>query len=310
MERSIAAPGASPVAAQKSIFKKIAEHWLDYLFIAPFFVSFAIFSLYPLLWAVQLSFSSWRGFGAMRYVGLNNYEAMLKDPYIWQALSNTLIFYMILMPTGILLSILLAVILNNNRLVGRGIFRTIYLLPFVTSTVIVAIVFGQLFDDQIGWINQVLITFGLEPVGWLRNSRWGAVFAVVILTHWSGLGYNVMLFLGGLQGIDPEIYSAAKVDGAGEIAIFWRITLPLLKPVILFLTILATIGLINMFNQVYMLTGGGPQGYTTTLMLRLYQIGFQGGGRYGDAAAFGFLISFIVIVISAVQLRFFGLNRD
>jgi len=290
--------------------KIIAKHWIDYLFIAPFFISFAIFSLYPLGWALQLSFSRWRGFGPMQYVGFDNYIAMVKDPFVIQSFVNTLEFYLILLPTGIITAIGLAVILNLKTLKGRGLFRTIYFLPFVTSNVIIALVFSQLFDDTLGWVNQALMAAGVPPVAWLRGSAWGAKTAVVLLTHWGGLGYNVLLFLGGLQGIEPEIYEAAKIDGANEWQIFGRITLPLLRPIILFLSVIATIGLINMFNQIFMLTRGGPQGETRTLMYRLYEIGFTQGGRYGDAAAFGFLIGLVVIVVSLFQLRFFGLNRD
>ena len=249
---------------------------MDYLFIAPFFVSFAIFSLYPLAWAVQLSFSRWRGFGPMTYVGLENYRVMLKDPYIVQSLVNTLQFAYILLPTGIFLAIMLAVFLNIKDLKGRGVFRLIYFLPYITSTVIVAIVFTQLFDDHMGWVNRGLEFIGLEPVPWLRGSPWAAKWVVNMLTHWGGIGYNVLLFLGGLQGIEHELYEAARIDGANEWQIFWRITLPLLYPIIFFLVVIATIGLMNMFNQPFMLTNGGPRGETTTLMLRLYELGIGG----------------------------------
>jgi len=295
---------------KKPWWKEIRKHWMDYLFISPFFITFIVFALYPLGWALQLSFSRWRGFGPMQYVGFDNYRAMLKDPFVIQSFINTLEFYLILLPTGVLIAIVLAVILNIKTLRGRGIFRTIYFLPFVTSTVIVGLVFSQLFEDTQGWVNQALIALGLEPVRWLRGSPWGAKTAVVLLTHWGGIGYNVLLFLGGLQGIEPEIYEAAKIDGANEWQTFWRITIPLLRPIILFLSVMATIGLINMFNQVFILTAGGPEGETRTLMYRLYEIGFRSGGRYGDAAAFGFLIGLAVIAISMVQLRLFGLNRD
>jgi ABC-type sugar transport system permease subunit len=287
---------------RRPLWKEVARHWLDYLFIAPFFLSFIVFSLYPLLWAFQLSFSQWRGFGEMRFVGLENYRAMFRDPYVWQSLVNTLQFAYILLPTGIFLSILLAVLLNTKNLPGKGFFRTLYFLPYVTSSVIVAIVFTQLFDDHMGWVNRILEGMGLESVPWLRGNQWAAKWVVIMLTHWGGLGYNVLLFLGGLQSIDAEIYEAARIDGASDWQIFWRITLPLLYPIIFFLMVIATIGLLNMFNQPYMLTGGGPRGATTTLMLRLYEIGI-GGQRYGDASAFGFLIGLLVITISIIQIR-------
>ena len=298
---ALATPRPAP-RPSKPLWKQVAEHWLDYVFVSPFFITFAIFGLYPLIWAFRLSFSQWRGFGPMRYVGLENYRIMLKDPYLVKALVNTLQFAYILLPTGIFIAIVFAVILNSKSLPGRGIFRTIYFLPYVTSSVIVALVFVQLFDDTMGWVNAVLQWVGLSPVEWLRGSIWGAKSVVIILTHWGGIGYNILLFLGGLQSIEPEIYEAAKIDGANEWHTFWQVTLPLLRPVIFFLTVMATIGLLNMFNQPYMLTKGGPQGGTETLMLRLYNIGI-GSMRYGDASALGFLIGLLVIAISAIQIR-------
>ena len=295
------------VTRRRSLFQQIGKHWLDYLFISPFFITFVIFKLYPLVWAFQLSFSQWRGFGPMKWVGFENYRYVLNDPYILQSLVNTLQFAYILLPTGIFLSILLAVFLNLRTLPGRGIFRTIYFLPYVTSSVIVAIVFTQLFDDHMGWVNRGLEAVGLSEVAWLRGNQWAAKWVVIMLTHWGGLGYNVLLFLGGLQSIDNELYEAARIDGANEWQIFWRITLPLLYPIIFFLAIIATIGLLNMFNQPYMLTDGGPRGATTTLMMRLYEMGV-GQQRYGDASAFGFLIGILVVVISVIQLRFLRRN--
>lgn len=286
----------------KSLWKRMLEHWMDYLFVAPFFLNFAVFGLYPLVWAFRLSFSRWRGFGPMTFVGLNNYRAVFEDPYVGQALVNTLEFAAILLPTGILIAIALAVILNDKTLKGRGIFRTIYFLPYVTSSVIVAIVFTQLFDDHMGWVNQGLSAIGIRPIGWLRHSHWAAKIVVILLTHWGGIGYNVLLFLGGLQSIDPELYEVARIDGANAWQIFWHVTLPLLRPIIFFLSIMATIGLMNMFNQPYMLTEGGPGGATETLMLRLYEMGI-GGSRYGDASAFGFLVSCLIIALSLLQMR-------
>jgi ABC-type sugar transport system permease subunit len=286
----------------KPLWRQVLEHWMDYLFIAPFFLSFAVFGLYPLFWALRLSFSAWRGFGPMTFVGLENYRILLKDPYIVQSLVNTLEFSAILLPTGIFIAIVFAVILNTKTLRGRGVFRTLYFLPYVTNSVIIAIVFTQLFDDQMGWINQGLEALGIPAVRWLRGSPWAAKTVVIMLTHWGGIGYNILLFLGGLQSIPPEVYEAAKIDGANNWQVFWRVTLPLLRPIVFFLTIMATIGLMNMFNQPYMLTAGGPRGATETLMLRLYNLGI-GGSRFGDASAFGFIISLIVVSISLLQMR-------
>ncbi len=294
---------ARPVfGRRRPLWREVLRHWIDYAFISPFFITFAVFGLYPLAWAFQLSFSEWSGYGPMKYVGFENYRAMLSDPYIRQTLINTFQFAYILLPTGIFIAIVLAVLLNKKEIRGRGIFRTLYFLPYVTSSVIVAIIFIQLFDDKYGWVNAGLKAIGLPMVPWLRGSPWGAKTVVILLTHWGGIGYNVLLFLGGLQSIEPELYEAAKIDGANEWHAFWRVTLPLLRPIIFFLTVVATIGLMNLFNQPYMLTRGGPQGATRTVMLRLYEIGFA-STRYGDASAFGFIIGLIVIVVSIVQIR-------
>jgi len=287
----------------KRLWREVWEHRLDYLFISPFFILFGLFSAFPLGWALALSFSSWRGFGAMRWVGLDNYRAMVRDIYIANALKNTLIFAAILVPTGIFLALTFAVLLNIRNLRGRGIYRTIYFLPYITSTVIVAIIFQQFLDDVYGWINGFLRMVGLPTVPWLRGIGWPKL-SVVMLCHWQGVGYNTLIFLGGLQGIDPEIYEAARIDGATPWQIFWRITLPLLRPIILFVSILGSIGVLNMFSQPYMLTDwrSGPGRETITLTLRLYQVGVA-GTRYGDAAALGFLTGALVIGISFLQLR-------
>lgn len=303
-DESIALP--APVAARPSrpLWQEIWRHRLDYLFISPFFILFAIFGAYPLGWAFLLSFSSWRGFGPMKWVGLDNYRAMLQDIYIGKALVNTLIFTAVLVPTGILLALFFAVALNIRDLRGRGPLRTIYFLPYITSTVIVAIIFQQFLDDTYGWLNGLLRMVGLPPAPWLRGEGWAKV-SIILLAHWQGLGYNILIMLGGLQGIDPQLYEAAKIDGATSWQTFWRITLPLMRPVMLFVSILGTIGVLNMFTQPYMLspwTLGGPGNDILTLTLRLYDLGFR-ATRYGDAAALGFLIGLLVIGISFLQLR-------
>jgi len=299
---SMALPAAMIGRQARPRWREIWQHRLDYLFISPFFILFAIFGAYPLGWALLLSFSSWRGFGPMTWVGLDNYRAMVHDIYLGRTLVNTLAFTAILVPTGILLALFFAVMLNIRDLPGRGLFRTIYFLPYITSTVIVAIVFQQFLDDTYGWLNGLLRMVGLPTAPWLRGEGW-AKLSIIFLTHWQGMGYNILIMLGGLQAIDPQLYEAARIDGATSWQMFWHITLPLVRPVMLFISILGTIGVLNMFTQPYMLTRGGPGTDTLTLTLRLYNIGF-GATRYGDAAALGFLIGLLVIGISFLQLRF------
>jgi cellobiose transport system permease protein len=289
------------VPRTRSLWHEIWRHRLEYLFISPFFIIYGLFHLYPLAWAFYLRFQRWSGFGDMQFVGLDNYRAILTEDIVQKALVNTLIFAVVLVPTGVILALFFAVLLNRRDLRGRGLFRTIYFLPYVTSSVIVAIVFQAFFDKDYGWANDLLRALHLQPVPWLTDATWAKV-VIIFLAHWQGLGYNILIMLGGLQSIDREIYEAAAIDGAGRWNTFWSITAPLMRPVMLFVTILGTIGVLNMFNQPYILTGGGPQYGTVTLTLRLYQIAFA-STRYGDGAALGFLIGALIVLVTMVQLR-------
>jgi lactose/L-arabinose transport system permease protein len=293
---------------RRSLGAEIWRHRLDYLFISPFFLIYALFHLYPLGWAFYLSFQQWSGFGDMRYVGLDNYRAVFTEVITRTAFINTLVFTAVLVPTGVLLSLVFAVILNRRDLWARGAFRTAYFLPYVTSSVIIAIVFQEFFDKQYGWANDLLRAAGLAIVPWLTDGTWAKI-VIIFLVHWQGLGYNILIMLGGLQGIEREIYEAAAIDGAGRGRIFWSITAPLMRPIMLFITILGTIGVLNLFNQPYILTNGGPENSTLTLTLRLYQLAFA-YTRYGDGAALGFLIGLLIVLVTMVQLRFLGSWRQ
>ncbi|HLH73880.1 MAG TPA: sugar ABC transporter permease [Chloroflexota bacterium] len=283
------------------IWREIWRHRLEYLFVSPFFVIFGIFHLYPLLWAFYLSFQRWSGFGPMVFVGLDDYRAVFTEAQVQQALLNTLIFAVVLVPTGILLSLTFAVLLNRRDLRGRGVLRTIYFLPFITSAVIVAFVFQMLFDNSYGWINDLLKALNLTPLKWFSVGALAKV-VIVVLAHWRGLGYSTLIMLGGLQGIAPDVYEAAAIDGAGRWRIFWDVTVPLMRPVMLFVTVIGTIGVLNMFNEPFILTQGGPGNATLTLTLRLYQLAFQ-TTRYGDGAALGFLIGVLIVAITMTQMR-------
>ena len=286
----------------RSLWNEIWRHRIDYLFISPFFIIYAFFHLFPLGWAFYLSFQRWSGFGDMKFVGFDNYRAVITESVSRAAFANTLVFTAVLVPTGVLLALVFAVLLNQPDLRFRGIFRTIYFLPYVTSSVIVAIVFQEFFDKEYGWANALLRVLNVEIVPWLSDGGWAKV-VIIFLAHWQGLGYNILIVLGGLQGIDREIYEAASIDGSGRWSTFWRITTPLMRPILLFIMIIGTIGVLNLFNQPYILTKGGPQNSTLTLTLRLYQLAF-GNTRYGDGAALGFLIGLLIVIITMIQLRF------
>jgi cellobiose transport system permease protein len=304
-----ATTAAAPLSGRRrTLLQEVWRHRLEYLFVSPFYVLFGVFGLYPLGWALYLSFNRWSGFGDMRWVGLNNYAAMLSEATTLKALLNSLIFTVVLVPTGVFLALVFASLLNIRTLRGRGVFRTVYFLPFLTSTVIVGIVFQMLFDDTFGWLNGGLKLVGLPPVAWLSTPA-PAKAAVMSLTHWQGLGYSTLIMLGGLQSLPREVYESAEIDGAGAWSKFWRITVPLMRPVMLFVAITKTIGVLNMFEQPYILTRGGPEYQTMTMTYRLYELAFQ-TTRYGDGAALGYLIAAIVVAVSLVNLRLLRSWRD
>jgi lactose/L-arabinose transport system permease protein len=249
---------------QRSAFRRtLKEHWQDYLFISPFFILFAIFFAYPIIWAFKLSFQKWTGAGDPTWVGLDNYRFVLHDPVTHQMFYNTARFLVLIVPLGILLPLVFGVLLNISFLRLRGIFRTLIFIPTVSSLVGIGIVWKLLFGAANGWLNAILAHVGLGPYKWLKDPQLAQV-PIVTLALWGSLGFTTLIVLGGLQAIDEEIYDAAKIDGASPFNQFWQITLPLLRPVIVFLLITTTIMVMTLFSQPYIVTEGGPSNQTLT----------------------------------------------
>jgi cellobiose transport system permease protein len=297
-----AIPQTSRSARWRALLREMWKHRVDYLFISPFFIVFLVFGVYPMLWGFRLSLSRWAGGQRpMEWVGLNNYIGLFtNDPLLGKAFLNTMMLLGWILPTGLAFALVVAVMLNARRLRGRGIFRTLYFLPFVTSGVIVAIVFSQFLDKNYGWVNLLLGEVGIPPVPWLVEAI-PAQISVTLLLHWMGSGTNILIFLGALQAIERELYEAAEIDGANAVQSFFRITVPMLRPVLLFMIITATIGLINLYAQVKLLTNGGPQNNTYTMFMRMMDL--IGGNRFGEGAALGFIMGAVILVITFVQLR-------
>jgi ABC-type sugar transport system permease subunit len=283
---------------------EVIRHWREYLCIAPFFVLFAIFFAYPIVWSFILSFKRWDGITDARWVGFDNYDFVLHDPVTRKMFTNTLRFLVLLVPIGLILPLVFGVILNLPFLRMRGVFRTILFIPVVTSIVVVGIVWRLLFGTANGWLNGLLSHIGLGPYNWLKEAGLAQV-PIVSLTIWGGLGFSTLIVLGGLQSIDQEIYDAARVDGASGWRTFWQITLPLMRPVMVFLLITSTISVSTLFTQAYVVTKGGPSNETLTPLLHIYNIGIgtSGAPRIGDATALSFLLSAFMLVIVFVQLR-------
>jgi ABC-type sugar transport system permease subunit len=282
--------------------RRLAPYWQDYLFISPFFILFAVFFAYPLGWAFILSFQRWDGVTPETWVGLDNYRFVLRDPVTRTMFVNTLRYLVILVPLGLILPLFFGVLLNLAGLKLRGLFRTLIFLPAVTSIVGAGVVWRLLFGSANGWLNALLGKIGLGPYAWLRDANLAQI-PIVTLTVWGSLGFATLIVLGGLQAIDQDMYDAAKLDGASANNIFWKITLPLMRPVLRFLLIATTIQAMTLFSQPYLITQGGPSNQTLTPLLEIYTIGVggTGGARIGDASALSFLLSAAALLVIAAQ---------
>jgi ABC-type sugar transport system permease subunit len=308
-EREAGRAAARPAARPR--WREVARCWPEYLAIAPFFVLFAAFFAYPAAWAILLGFQRWDGLTAPAWVGLDNYRFLLNDPASRATAFNTVRFLLILVPLGVALPLVLGAMLDLPRLRGRGFFRTAVFVPSVTSLVIVGIVWRLLFGSANGWLNGLLAHVGLGPYNWLKE-EWLAQVPVVTLTLWGGIGFSTLIVLGGLQAIDPEIYDAAKIDGANGRQTFLQVTIPLLRPVIVFLVISSTLATATLFGQPYVVTRGGPANETLTPLLHVYNIGIgaTGAARIGDASALSVLLTVATLVVVLAQFALLRRGGD
>lgn len=289
---------------QGGLRREVLRHWPEYLCIAPFFLLFGVFFAYPIGWAFVLSFQRWDGVTAAHWVGLDNYRFVLRDPTTRTMFENTARNLVVLVPLGILLPMVCGVVLNQPGLRLRGLFRTLLFIPVVCSLVVVGIIWKLLFAGANGWLNGLLAEVGFGPREWLKDPTL-ANYPIYSLTVWGTLGFATLIVLGGLQAIDNDIYDAARVDGANGWHTFWGITLPLMRPVMFFLLITSTIGVMTLFGQPYVVTEGGPRSATLTPLLHIYNIGIgrTGGARVGDASALSFILTAAMLLVVLIQFR-------
>ena len=283
------------------------QYRVAYVYIAPFFILFTIFNLFPMAYGFFLSFFRWDGLSAMHFNGLNNYINLFKDVLFWKALRNTLFIGIIAHIPILLGGLVLAYILNSKLVKGQNIFKTIYFMPMVTSSVAITIIFQNLFGYNYGLINWFLSLFGEQPVNWLGGDGSLIKVAVIVMFAWKWIGWNMVIYLAGMQGISNDIYEAAAIDGANHTQIVFRILIPLLKPIILFTLIQSTIGMFNLFTEPFVLTGsswtGGTNNGGLTLMIYLLNKAPQGGTLYGYASAVAYVITMMIVIISVFLNR-------
>lgn len=271
-----------------------------YYFLLPVLSVFCIFMIYPIIKSFILSFYKFKG-GVYEFVGIKNYIALFKDAVFLAGLRNTLIYLIVQVPIMILLALILAYLLNQPFLKLKGLFRVSVFLPAVTSLVAYSLVFKLLLNTDYGLVNYVFRTIGFKAIDWL-NSPIGARISLIAAITWRWTGYNMVILLAGLQRIPDEIYEASDIDGVNRFQKFTKITIPLMRPIILFCTITSTIGTLQLFDESYILTSGGPDNATITVAHYLYDTGFR-YVKFGYAAAISYVLVVIIAILSFIQFK-------
>lgn len=273
-----------------------------YLFLLPALTLLAIFTFYPVLFGTVLSLFDYDMISPPRYVGLDQFRRLLADRYFWIALTNSA-KYVIVVPVIQLCSIFLAVLVNQ-RLRGMGAFRAAYYIPVITSWPVVGIMWTWMYDQQ-GVVNWVLRSLDLiaRPIPWLSHATL-TLYAVMFVTLWKGLGWYMVIYLAGLQGIPAEYEEAAMIDGASRGRVFWHVTIPLLRPYVLLASLLSTMAAVKVFEEIYVMTRGGPFFSTYTMFMYIFDTAFQ-ELNMGYAAALAMVLAAIVLVFSVINFRLF-----
>lgn len=284
-----------------------------YLFIAPFFILFTIFLAYPVVDSFVLSFMREEGKSVPRFIGLTNYANLIQDPRFLAALKNTSLFAVGSVFVLSSLAFILAIAVNSSLVPWlnlKSFYRVAYFVPLLTSAVVVSLMFGILYDYKSGLLNGVIasVVGASHKVGWVTDPH-VALWSILLLAIWQFTGLNSLYFVAGLQNIPKEIEEAAIIDGAGRWTLLTKITVPMLRPIILFVVVTAINGAYHLFAQPYLLTGGGPSDATLTMTMYLYQTGFQ-YFNLGYASAIGYTLVIVIMIIAAVQLWLFGAFRE
>ncbi|NEI73607.1 ABC transporter permease subunit [Rhizobium lusitanum] len=270
------------------------------IFLAPALIGFCAFTLYPAVASFVLSFTNWNLNTAPKWAGLSNYERLLNDATAIKVFWNTVYFTVVTVPVLLVIPLLLAIALNQN-LRGLRFFRVAYFLPVISSMVAMSMVWQWMYNADFGLINWFLSLLGIQGPKWITNENW-AMPAVMITSVWKNIGFNMMLFLAGLQGISTSYYEAAELDGANSVQKLWYITLPSLRPTTLFVTVITIINSFQVFDQVMVMTGGGPNRASSVLVHYIYQNGFQ-FYKMGYASALGWALTLLVLVLTLIQFR-------
>lgn len=297
-----------PAENQPSASWRRQDRLAPYLFVSPFYILFVIFFLGPTIFAIVLSFFRWSALGTPTFRGARNYTKLFDDPVFWTSVQNTLVYSAASLFWVVPLALLLAVALDAKLLRGKSFWRGMYFSPIVTSAVAVSLVFVILYNKDYGLINAPLIGLGFEPINWLGSTFW-VKFSLIGLITWRWTGLTMIYFLAGLQSIPVVLYEAASIDGATSFQQFRFITLPSLRPVIIFVSVIVLIGSWQIFEEPYILTQGGPGNASISIVQYLYSRGIQ-RLEFGYASTVGVTLFGVVFTLSLLQLYWFGVFRS
>ncbi|WZL80426.1 sugar ABC transporter permease [Vallitaleaceae bacterium 9-2] len=286
---------------KKRMNLKVRNAIKGYLFLVPNIIGFAIFTFIPIVASFVLSFTSWDGFGELEFIGIDNFVKLFSDDIFRVSMWNTLVFTLVSVPVTLIIALAVAILLNKG-IKGIKIVRAAFFLPYITAAIAVAVVWQLLYHPTLGPINQFLMTIGVDnPPKWLSATS-TAMASVIIMYIWKMIGYYMIIFLAGLQGVPKQLYEAAQIDGANAWEKFTNVTLPMLSPVVFFTLIIALINSFKVFTEIYALTGGGPGHSTNVLVYNIYVEAFQ---KYnlGYASAMSYVLAIIIVTITIIQFR-------
>jgi ABC-type sugar transport system permease subunit len=310
---NVSTKGSLTKSVKSGLWQEMKKERWAYAFISPFYILWLVFGLVPFLFSIYMVLAKWDGLGPIEFVGIKNFKFIFSPgggEVFWKSIGNGIIIFFMYVPIMTFLAIVLAVILNSRRVRGFRFYRTLIFAPYVTSMIAAGFTFRLMLEQDQGLFNVVLNMFNLPNVPWLENEWWVRV-SLSFLVIWGWLGYNMVLMLAGLQTIPRDLVEAAMVDGANSVQAFFHITIPLLRPVIIFSLILSTMGTFSLFNEVFALTTtpGGPLRANLTPFLHIYNVAFH-DFRYGRASAMSYVYAVLIFAISLMQLRYFGRDDD
>jgi len=279
--------------------RRVTEALWGYIFLLPQLAGLLIFSLIPLIYVFYLSTVNWDGLGPIQFVGLQNFiNQLAPDSDLRTALVNTSYYVLITVPGSVILALLIALGLNNVR--GKTVYRVLYFMPYITSSVAVAVIWFWILNSDFGPINALLFSwFHIQGPGWLTDQHF-VIPSIAVVSIWQGLGFNMVILLAGLRNLPTTYAEAARVDGANRFQLFWRITMPMLSPIIFLVTVLSIIGSFQVFDQVFVLTSGGPGKDSYTMVYHIYHQAFE-QFQFGSASASAVILFVIILIVTLIQ---------